>query len=155
MARRGSFTLTWKGTAEMRRRLGALEHAADEDIERALRAHAEDVIADAQENHVPVMDNHLRSSAYVSSGRDAAAGKNGRGAVWAKLGFSAAHARRTHENPRSGKTGGVSPSGRKYKKWAKVGAWKFLERPLRASEGRFESTVAAVIRAAWARRLAS
>lgn len=137
----------------MRKRLEALAGAADADLERALRAHAEDVIADSQENHVPVMDNMLRASAYVTSGRDASAGKR-RGSVWAKMGFSAPHARAVHENPRAGKTGGVSPTGQRYKKWAKVGHWKYLERPLHASERRFLSTVASVVRAAWSRRLA-
>lgn len=145
---RGTWTIQVKGTAGMRRTINALAGAANDDLERAVRAHAEDVMADVQENHVPVMDNHLRSSAYVTSGRD------GQG-VFAKLGFSAAHARRTHENPRAGKTGGVSPSGRKYKKWAKVGAYKFLERPFRASKARLNQTVAAVVRAAWQRKIAS
>ena len=145
---KGSWTFNVTGTAKMRRTVNALAGAANDDLERAVRAHAEDVMADSQENHVPVMDNHLRSSAYVKSGRD------GRG-VFAHLGYSAAHARRTHENPRAGKTGGVSPSGRKYKKWAKVGAYKFLERPFRAAQSRLLSTVAEVIRMAWQRKIAS
>lgn len=62
-----------------------------------------------------------------------------RGAV----GFSAAYALKTHENPRSGKTGGVSPSGYQYKKgtWSKVGFWKFLENPLKRTN-RFLSILA-------------
>lgn len=138
--------MSLRGSAEMRRRINALAGAANEDLEKALRAHAEDVIADSMENHVPVMDGPLRSSAYVDSGVDA------KGA-WAKAGFSAPYARRVHENPRAGKTGGVSPSGRKYKKWAKVGHWKFLERPYRAHLPRLLPTIADVVRAAWVRRL--
>lgn len=34
-----------------------------------------------------------------------------------------------HENPRAGKTGGISPSGKKYKAWARTGQWKYLETP--------------------------
>jgi hypothetical protein len=62
----------------------------------------------------------------------------------AAVGFSSAHARRTHENPRAGKTGGVSPRGKKYtpgllpsgrrstrKVYATSGQWKFLETPLK------------------------
>lgn len=139
-------TISITGVGVVQRNLDALAMAANREMERAVRAHAEDVIAESQEHFVPVMDNHLRSSAYVSSGQTP-------GGVWAKLGFSAAHARATHENPRAGKTGGVSPSGRKYKKWAQVGGWKFLERPFRASEGRFIATVSAVLRAALAKRL--
>ncbi len=146
MARRGGLSLSFKGGAELERRLTGLAGAANDDLEKAVRAHAEDVMADAQENHVPVMDGTLRASGYVQSGRQA------RG-VWAKLGFSAPYARKVHENPRAGNTGGVSPSGRQYPKWAKVGGWKFLERPLKASEGRFLETVASVIQAAWQRKL--
>jgi hypothetical protein len=44
-----------------------------------------------------------------------------------------------HENPRAGKTGGVSPSGAKYKHWARVGQWKYLEHPfLAAAKGMAE-----------------
>ena len=48
-------------------------------------------------------------------------------------GDAAAYALSVHENPRSGKTGGVSPSGKKYKSWAQVGEWKYLERPALAA----------------------
>lgn len=51
-------------------------------------------------------------------------------------GASAPYALSVHENPRSGKTGGVSPSGRKYKRWARVGEWKFLETPVKKHMGR-------------------
>lgn len=49
------------------------------------------------------------------------------------IGFSAAYALKTHENPRSGNTGGVSPSGKPYPEgsYAKVGQYKFLETPLK------------------------
>ena len=43
------------------------------------------------------------------------------------IGYSAPHAKRTHENPRAGKTRGISPSGRHYHKWATKGQWKWLE----------------------------
>jgi len=42
-----------------------------------------------------------------------------------------------HENPRAGKTGGRSPSGKKYKTWSTVGGWKFLERPVMENAGKF------------------
>lgn len=138
--------MTVSGHGVVDRNLDAMAKIANQEMGRAVQSHAEDVMADAQENHVPVMDGHLRASGYVKSGKD-------EGGFWAKIGFSAAHARRTHENPRAGKTGGVSPSGRPYKKWAQVGGWKFLERPFLASEGRFVATVAATLRAALARRL--
>jgi|WetSurMetagenome_2_1015567.scaffolds.fasta_scaffold239049_3 hypothetical protein len=46
-----------------------------------------------------------------------------------------------HENPRAGKTGGMSPSGVKYPfdKWSRVGQWKYLEHPfLAAAKGMAE-----------------
>jgi hypothetical protein len=54
-------------------------------------------------------------------------------------GPAAPYALSVHENPRAGKTGGVSPSGAKYKHWAKVGQWKYLEHPfLAAAKGMAE-----------------
>lgn len=49
------------------------------------------------------------------------------------VGFSAAYALKTHENPRAGNTGGASPSGKPYPEgsYAKVGQYKFLETPLK------------------------
>lgn len=44
-------------------------------------------------------------------------------------GAASAYALAIHENPRAGKTGGVSPSGQPYSHWAKTGGWKYLERP--------------------------
>jgi len=54
------------------------------------------------------------------------------------VGFSASYAAYVHENPRAGKTGGFSPSGREYKPpigskrkvFSTVGQYKFLEQPL-------------------------
>jgi hypothetical protein len=46
--------------------------------------------------------------------------------IEATFGYSAPYARRTHGNPRAGKTGGVSPSGRRYRHWAKTGQWHFV-----------------------------
>lgn len=46
------------------------------------------------------------------------------------VGFSAFYALEVHENPRSGQTGGVSPSGKwiyPEGTWADNGEWKFLE----------------------------
>ena len=41
--------------------------------------------------------------------------------------FTASYAWKTHENPRAGRTRGVSPSGHKYKHFAFTGQWKYLE----------------------------
>jgi len=49
------------------------------------------------------------------------------------VGFSSIYALKTHENVRSGATGGTSPSGKPYKEgsYAVVGEWKFLETNLK------------------------
>lgn len=46
-------------------------------------------------------------------------------------GPAASYALKVHENPRSGKTGGFSPSGVPYpwNRWSRVGQWKYLEVP--------------------------
>jgi hypothetical protein len=58
------------------------------------------------------------------------------------VGYTVVYATRVHENPRSGRTAGVSPSGRRYKKWSKVGKWKFLEDPLKENVRLFVSLIA-------------
>ena len=60
------------------------------------------------------------------------------------VGYHAVYAAAVHENPRSGKTGGFSPSGRPYKTWAKTGNWKYLENPLKENT----STILKIIREA-------
>lgn len=60
-------------------------------------------------------------------------------------GAAAKYALSVHENPRSGKTGGMSPAvgsvgpqkPRKYKHWAAVGQWKYLETPFKARTAGF------------------
>lgn len=76
---------------------------------------------------VPVMDGQLRASGVVLPVEVSGDTHT------LTLGFggpAAPYAVRTHENPRAGRTGGVSPSGARYRKWAKVGAYKFLEGPM-------------------------
>lgn len=76
---------------------------------------------------VPVMDGPLRASGVVLP-----VVRNGN-VHELRMGFGSAavkYAVKVHENPRSGKTGGLSPSGKRYRKWAKVGGYKFLEAPM-------------------------
>jgi len=68
------------------------------------------------------------------------------------LGFGGAAAKYawvTHENPRAGKTGGISPSGRRYKHWAEVGGWKYLERSMNASARHLPRRLGARIQRDW------
>jgi len=124
------------------------------------------------QKEAPVVEGNLKASAYVVSatgkslvaasfkGEDAGgmATQHGKETQTQKaimtaarvpgvaVGYSALYAAIVHENPRSGKTGGVSPTGKKYtagltesgKKskraiWSEVGKWKFLEDPLKRS----------------------
>ena len=39
-------------------------------------------------------------------------------------GAAAAYALAVHENPRAGKTGGISPQGKKYPAFSRVGQWR-------------------------------
>jgi len=59
-----------------------------------------------------------------------------------------------HENPRTGKTGGRSPSGKKYSSWSEVGQFKFLEEPFLAEEQGTLDAVAERTRRYFAERLA-
>lgn len=45
-------------------------------------------------------------------------------------GAASKYALAVHENPRAGRTGGVSPSGQPYRHYATTGGWKFLENPV-------------------------
>jgi hypothetical protein len=79
---------------------------------------------------VPVATGFLKNSSYVKPPFI------GRRYSYVEFGYHAAYALYVHENPRSGKTGGFSPSGHRYPdgKWARVGEYKFLEKPLRNNQ---------------------
>lgn len=108
----------------------------------------------------PVATGNLRNSAYVVSELETHAGhtkvrladpathmaKVGASQAECKaatiptviVGYTASYAIFVHENPRAGKTGGVSPSGILYKPnkgskrivFSSVGQWKFLEQAI-------------------------
>jgi hypothetical protein len=90
----------------------------------------------------PVVTSNLKNSRY-SEPFNTAKGP----AV--EIGFSASYAPFVHENPRAGKTGGLSPKGVVYKApinpsgkrstqsvFSTVGKWKFLEDPLKKNTRR-------------------
>ncbi len=69
-------------------------------------------------------------------------------------GQAKAYAEAVHDNPRAGKTGGFSPSGRPYKTWSQVGKWHYLTDPAKEqaknidrSLGRFIANF--IIRRGW------
>lgn len=136
---------------------------------------------EAQKN-TPVVTGNLRNSAYVISkkgletsgmfkGKSAAAEnarftkcvtRSAREAKTSKfplviIGFTASYAAFVHENPRAGKTGGVSPSGISYvpknRRWrgkrvstrirfSAVGGYKFLERAIKDNSAAVFSLIA-------------
>lgn len=105
----------------------------------------------ASKRLVPVNTGNLRDSGYV-----APVALDGTHAT-IELGYggpAAPYALYVHENPRAGKTGGVSPSGKPYPRnkggkptWAETGEWKFLETPYKASLTGIAQRVADRVRA--------
>jgi hypothetical protein len=94
----------------------------------ALREEAERIMAISKEQYVPVDTGNLRASGHVKTPQ--AVGS----LVYVDLGYGGAaapYALSVHENPRSGKTGGISPSGFPYEHWAQTGEWKYLETPVK------------------------
>ena len=84
------------------------------------------IMADSKDNFVAVDQGILKSTGHVE--QPVTKGHS----VSVTLGYggpAAPYALEVHENPRAGRTGGVSPSGRPYKHWASVGGWKYLETP--------------------------
>ena len=99
-----------------------LEEAIPLLVTGALHAEAKRIMRRSQEL-VPRDTGALAASAYVE-----------KPIVYphfstVELGYSADHAVRTHEMPRSGVTHGVGPAPRYqgYSSWATVGQWKYLE----------------------------
>jgi hypothetical protein len=134
--------MTVKGMKEVGQRLRAFDDNAIAEIEVELFEIGSEVEAEAKEL-VPVDSGYLRSTGFTiaQSLRDLSPGARPSAETLQKaldddtplvvVGFSAAYALYVHENPRAGKTGGVSPRGKLYRTWARVGQWKFLETPMK------------------------
>lgn len=121
-----------KGDRELKAKLQQLGLAALPVGGRSLFESAENIMSISKEQYVPVETGTLKSSGFV--GPPDIRGGN----VTVSLGYggpAAPYALAVHENPRAGKTGGVSPSGKKYKRWSTVGGWKYLETPLNENLG--------------------
>lgn len=98
-------------------------------IAQALYQQANEIMANSVTHYVPKDTGTLADSQRVEppvmSDRE----------VSVSFGFggpSAPYALYVHENPRAGKTQGLSPQGKKYPHWARRGEWKYLETPLKA-----------------------
>lgn len=136
---------TVRGAGEVARRLATLAERQRHEAARVTCLTAEEIMA-ASKALVPVRFGPLRASGHVVP--PVIAGD----VVTVEAGFSAPYALATHENPRAGKTGGVSPSGRRYKAWARVGEWKFLERPFQRIAPKLGERLRAAIAALVARQ---
>lgn len=114
-----------QGDEALIERLELAQANAVKDMAAAMYREANYVMRKSVET-VPVDYGVLRGSATVTK-------PNVKGTVidlnFGYGGAASAYALAVHENPRAGRTGGVSPSGVPYKHWAKTGTWKFLERP--------------------------
>ncbi len=123
-------TIQLEGTEQLERRLASLGPHAVPVLAQAMYQDGEQIMAISKEQYVPVDFGVLRASGYVEQPEIAAP------EIRVTLGYGGAardYALVTHENPRAGKTGGVSPRGRLYEHWAKVGEWKYLETPFKAA----------------------
>ena len=110
------------GFAELLRTLEGAAAKVDSAVASALHDEGE-IIKNLSQERVPVDTGNLQSSATNTQ-------TSGGGAIEQTIAYggpAGRYAWRVHENPRAGKTEGVSPKGRKYSRWAKQGGWKYLE----------------------------
>lgn len=132
MAQGDFLTVGLSGDKELKAKLRQLGAAALPAGAASLFDSATNIMAISRGQYVPVETGTLRASGFVQP--PDFEGKS----VSVYLGYGGAaapYALAVHENPRAGKTGGVSPSGKKYKRWAQVGQWKYLEQPLNENLG--------------------
>lgn len=113
------------GSAKVSQRLEKAGRGARAALLGTLFEEGEELMRISKEQYVPVDTGTLRASGFVRKMKTSLGVEVGFG------GSAARYALKVHENPRSGKTGGVSPSGKKYKTWAKVGQWKYLITPFK------------------------
>jgi hypothetical protein len=137
-----TFTMTVTGTQEVQKVLAQLGQRATPAMREALRTEAQELLAESQAL-VPVMDGTLKGSGTVTEDLKA----NSPTLIVGYGGPAAPYALSVHENPRSGQTGGLSPSGKQYKKWAHIGQWKYLEQPWKQRMTGFADRIAASLKA--------
>lgn len=114
-----------KGAKSLMRKLDAIGGNSSKVASKTLYRAATDIMAESKQI-VPVDQGTLQNSGTVLLPTE----NNGKISVTLGYGgFAGDYALRVHENPRAGKTDGITPSGGKRKTWAKGGTWKFLEIP--------------------------
>lgn len=116
-----------EGMAEARAAVAGLNGQARGALEAGVYEEGLEVMARSKAEFVPVRDGILRASGHVEEPQWSG------DTVSVTLGYggpAAPYALSVHQNPRAGKTGGVSPQGKPYKRWARVGEWMYLQTPL-------------------------
>lgn len=136
-----NWTISLTGAEQVQANIQRMVETVPQLVGQAMYEEGLDIIFESQKL-VPRDTGTLANSSHVEQPDYA------NGNIVVALGYggaASAYALSVHENPRSGKTGGVSPSGAKYKHWAKVGQWKYLEHPfLKAAKGMAERIAARV-----------
>jgi hypothetical protein len=127
-------TIKLEGLDEVTKRLKVLGDRAPDGLGKVLHRFCQErVVFPAQNAFVPVVTGNLKAS--IRAEQPTVNGSSVSVDVVAG-GPSAKYAARVHENPRAGKTQGMSPSGKKYYPrpgvpvpYSTVGQWKYLETP--------------------------
>lgn len=143
---RGSIAISVTGTDKLKAQLAKLKGAGPIILARAVHEEAETILDVTVEKYIP------RDTSALAGSRYAGEPVVRPGYVRVVFGFGGAglrYAWKTHENPRAGKTGGVSPTGRRYKHWADVGEWKYLEKAVARMSRGFSRRVGARISREW------
>jgi len=131
----GAIGFAVTGMDEVESTLENATNRLEKTAARSLHKSGEIIMNDSMENYVPVATGALRGTGYVEPP------DFGRGEIVVEMGFggpAAPYALKVHENPRAGKTKGVSPQGIEYPTtetgkptWATHGEWKYLEKPVK------------------------
>lgn len=140
-------TMELDGLQDMLKKYSKLGPALVEIVSQRLYRGAEGVMTRSKRDFVPVVSGTLRASGRVERPKVV------QGLICEQVigfgGAAAKYAYRVHENPRSGKTKGKAPDGRRYKRYSRVGQWKYLETPaVQATPGMVQD-VGKGLEAAW------
>lgn len=145
----------WEGDDKLTQELRAQGRAAPSIFARAAWAVMNNNVLNPSRHLVPVRDGILRSSATITPVGEVLSQASSGGVFQVIVGYggpAAPYALAVHENPRAGRTGGISPMGAPYKKHAKVGQWKYLEIPFFAAVPKMGHLIAERVRLAFKAR---
>lgn len=134
-----SRTVKLEGLNEVLKNLGQYGENLKRGATAALLEEAHAIEQASATRYVPVDTGQLRESSRVEAGTQG-------DVISASIVYPGPYAAAVHENPRAGRTGGVSPSGKKYKHWATTGQYKFLETAVLEAEPGMAGRIADRIR---------